>query len=167
MYFIIIIVLLLTTIFIKANGEEDAKTIIIQILTKKPDMPDKVYNKQWEIEYQSKINQFFMEKTSHLDSDLNLQNVKLNFTFYDFGVIGRSDLGLQFDYLNNVAESLWASEYDMVILDERTLFCEVSLMESEWVEFYLNTRKPYDDLLVNLSKERYIEEKDEITLFDF
>lgn len=158
----ILSILLLLTFFTEiVFGEEEKKnnestenaktttTTTIKILTKKLDVPEIINSEDWEVNYQSIMNEYFREMNA---SDDDLKGVELEFSFYDYGTVGNSSLGLQFDYLNDVAESLWGGDYDMVIIDDRTLFSEISYMESDWIEFFLYSRKPSVDLLVNLSK---------------
>jgi len=148
---IYIIILILSLFTINVFGEKESSPTIIKILTKLPDVIQVIDLEDWKNNYQWKMNEYFKKIN---ESDADLKDVTLEFAYYDYGVVGNSSLGLQFNYLNDVISSISNGEYDMVIMDERSLFSELSFMESDWIEYYLLTRRPSIDNFVNFSEKK-------------
>ncbi|ORX50029.1 hypothetical protein BCR36DRAFT_412521 [Piromyces finnis] len=130
--------------------EENQK---IKICIKQQDMTDSVSFEYWE-NYKNELKNYFAEKVKDNEK---LNNYELDIYFYPYLVEtdGQSKI---FDYINNLVDGLSNKEYDMIILDERILFNDIALMESEWIYKNINYRQPSLELLHDLSE--YINKKD-------
>jgi len=136
---------------IKVYGNEN-KTI--HILTKVPDIP-LTLGEAWQYEYESKINTYFSEMKKN-NSDL--QDYNLSFLFYNYVTSSAYSNGAFLLYSIDIMEGWVNGDYDLMIFDDRFLFSEMSFMESDWVEYYLNCRKPSIELLTDITD--YVKDKD-------
>ncbi|ORX50028.1 hypothetical protein BCR36DRAFT_327504 [Piromyces finnis] len=149
--FLLFITCLFTTIY--ANKQR------IKICIKQPDMPRTVLHDDWE-KYRNELNNYFVEKVK--DNE-RLNNYELDIYFYPYIPVETNGQSVPFDYMNDLAKVLPRKEYDMILLDERILFNDIALMESERIFKETKFRQPSLELLHDLTK--YIN-KDDLEFHD-
>eukprot|EP00833_Pecoramyces_ruminatium_P003585 jgi/Orpsp1_1/1177617/evm.model.c7180000062159.1 len=119
---------------------------------RQPNLPNTLDIEKWKDDYKSIIN----------NSLENENEVEILFTFYNSE---SSDKNLS-EYINFFKDNIndWInSKYDMAILDDRMLFSDEALIESDIVKQFMNSRKATFNGLLNLSS--YVE-KNEIDHHD-
>ncbi|ORX50027.1 hypothetical protein BCR36DRAFT_412519 [Piromyces finnis] len=136
-----------------------AKKQRIKICIKQPDMPRTVLHDDWE-KYRNELNNYFVEKVK--DNE-RLNNYELDIYFYPYIPVETNGQSVPFDYMNDLAKVLPRKEYDMILLDERILFNDIALMESERIFKETKFRQPSLELLHDLTK--YIN-KDDLEFHD-
>lgn len=142
------IIIFISAIFpIIVSGEKT----IINILMKQPNMPDTLYNKDWEFNYENMINKYLKENNAN---DVELQNVEIRFIFNEYYI----DDFEYYYYTKSIMENWKKGDFDLMIFDDRFLLCEIAFMESDWPLYELDERFPTLNLLENLFD--YIEEED-------
>jgi len=121
---------------------------------KEPDMPSTINIYEWADDYEELINSYFIEKNMN---NPKLNNVKFSFDFYP-NTPANSSYNLEYyENYQYIISSLMNETYDIMILDERVLFSEVTFLETEYFEHYMGHPRPSRDLLDNLSKSIDIE----------
>ncbi|OUM63268.1 hypothetical protein PIROE2DRAFT_61391 [Piromyces sp. E2] len=126
----------------------------IKIGVKESDMSTIV--KQMNLdEYKNYLNNYFIERTKD-NEELNKYELDLYDYPYPIDRTGRST-ALTF-MINLCRKHLPNRDYDLLVLDDRILFNEIALMESEWVLQHNHYKHPSLELFHDLSK--YISKKD-------
>eukprot|EP00833_Pecoramyces_ruminatium_P006139 jgi/Orpsp1_1/1180171/evm.model.c7180000072382.1 len=137
----------------KANEEalkadEIKNDNIIQILVRQPDMPFIMQAEQWEIEYENLINNFLKVKNTN---DPRMKDIQISFNFYEYYPINEDHTSEYLNYFKFTIDDWINSNYDMMILDDRILFNDKALIETDSVEYYLKSRTPTKDHLLDLT----------------
>ncbi|ORY30270.1 hypothetical protein LY90DRAFT_512688 [Neocallimastix californiae] len=140
------IVLIISFLFISFSQSE--KTVI-NILAKQPDMPETANAEEWEINYENLINSFLAEQSV---GNPALKDVEISFSFYEYLPMKENGGSMYFGYLYEISPDLDDGIYDMMILDDRILFSEMSFMESDLVETYFYHRLPSIEIFHPLSE---------------
>jgi len=125
-----------------AGGEaeepiDDGKTI--NILTLQPGMPETLDALAWEINYENLMNKYFAELAA---SNPSLADMKLSFGFYEYEPVNRTTAAVYFRYLQDIFDGIEYGDYDLIIFDDRTLFNEISFMETDWIQYYFTYSQP-------------------------
>jgi len=134
-------------------GLSQAEKTVINILTVQPDMPETANAEEWEINYENTINAYLAEQAKVNPA---LADVEVSFAFYEYLPIHEKGGSICFKYLLEVTPDLDEGVYDMMILNDRILFSEMSLMESDLVEYYFYHRLPSIEIfhpLTDVKKE--------------
>lgn len=143
--------LTLICLTLKVFGEKTS----IKILLKKPDMLNIEDNLEWEIRYNELMNNYFMEKNA---DNSDLKQVKLIFDFYNIEYGGSSKVHSEYyNYTDKIINYLKYGEYDMVVLDDRILFNDISLIETNHLVNEFGYMKPSLELLMDMTK--YVKNK--------
>eukprot|EP00833_Pecoramyces_ruminatium_P013794 jgi/Orpsp1_1/1187826/evm.model.d7180000060420.1 len=129
-------------------------TETVNIFIKTPDFIENNNIKEWKDDYQILINEQFKEINKKKGNTL-LQDVEIEFKFSDDYIeaieIDRDDY-LTFPYYEYVNRTLndgiWERQADIIIMDERLLFNDKALMETDLLFF----RLIFDEDLVNFSE---------------
>ncbi|OUM60547.1 hypothetical protein PIROE2DRAFT_13663 [Piromyces sp. E2] len=150
-YYSLIYITLLSIIISFSQAEKT----VINILTKQPDMPETANVEEWEINYENLINEYLKEQSK---GNPILSDVEVSFAFYEYLPIHEKGGSVYFKYLYEVTPELGEGAYDMMILDERILFSEMSFMETDLVEFYFEHRLPSIEIFHPLSE--YVKKED-------
>jgi len=148
---ILYIFLPLVILFFKTAFAEKQR---IKVGLRETDMP--YYMPFEELEnYRKKINEYFVEKTK---DNKKLNNYELDIYFYPYPSIDQSGRNLAFTFMTYLCTKLPKREYDMIVIDDRILLNEITLMESEWVYKNHKMYHPSIELFQDLSK--YINKED-------
>jgi len=127
---------------------------VFNILIKEPELINGDIE-TWKERYQTLIGDYFKELSK---DNPRLKNVELEFEFYEYDYT--NDYGEDYEdyeyykYTDYQGNGLWDSVYDMFIMDDRFLFNDVAIMETDLCWFRLT----YNCHIINYSN--YIEEKD-------
>ncbi|ORX50030.1 hypothetical protein BCR36DRAFT_352923, partial [Piromyces finnis] len=114
-------------------------------------------SKNWYFDYdkyKSALNGYFTEKVKDNEK---LKDYEIDFYFYHYEPMANGYSTVAFNYMNFLSKKLKEKNYDMAIVDDRTLFSEMSLIESDWVRTNVGYRYPSLELFHDLSK--YIDMK--------
>ncbi|ORX87881.1 hypothetical protein BCR32DRAFT_263935 [Anaeromyces robustus] len=139
---IILIVILILDIYIsRSYGIE-----VVRILVFQPELF--VSAEIWSNNYQEKVNEFFYNKNVNHPI---LSEVFLEFEFIEY-MPANSSVNMEYhDDVGFIIDELKNGAFDMMILDERILFCDNSFIEHDFL-FEYDVQKPSHKLLQNLSK---------------
>eukprot|EP00833_Pecoramyces_ruminatium_P008097 jgi/Orpsp1_1/1182129/evm.model.c7180000080020.1 len=130
----------------KVEDKENDNTI--KILVKQPDMPSTVQAKQWEMNYENLINNFLKEKNVN---DSLLKDIQVSFNFFEYYPVNENNTSEYLNYFKSTIDDWINSKYDMMILDDRILFSDKALIETDSVEYYFKSRTPTKDHLLDLT----------------
>ncbi|OUM66410.1 hypothetical protein PIROE2DRAFT_6354 [Piromyces sp. E2] len=118
----------------------------------------KTISKEILDKYSSDLNDYFMEKVKDNEK---LNNYMIDIYYYPYinevPLNNKENIATR-EFVKNLSTKLQNSEYDMVLLDEKILFSEMAMAESEKIKQFTNKRYPSLELLHDLSK--YINKKD-------
>ncbi|ORX77385.1 hypothetical protein BCR32DRAFT_270674 [Anaeromyces robustus] len=125
------------------------KTNTVNILIRNPDLPEflMVEDEIWQSFYESTINQYF-EETEMKNPLLN--DVEFSFSFLNYTPSDSNYTDQYWEHEMYIIDSIIAGDFDLLILDERILFSEISFMETFYLEYYVG-REPSKKNLLNLS----------------
>jgi len=147
------VLLLINLLYLSATVVAAKKRI--KICIKQFDMPGTISSGEWENKYKTVLNDYFAEKTKNNEY---LKDYTLDIYFYPYSPVNIRGLSVPKYYINDLSYKLRKREYDMVILDERILFSEMALMESDLTFASTGLYYPSFDLLHDLTD--YIDMKD-------
>jgi len=119
-------------ICIKVNAEHNTIKILME-------MPD-ISKAQYSAQQLSQINYYFSTMNSN---STELKEINIEFSYYDDKKNTNTDYPKYLKYLDYVIEQLESSNptYDMMILDDRFLFSDISMIENSLIEYFLKSRK--------------------------
>lgn len=162
-YITFILIIVYFTTKIKANDDKK----IIKILIKEPDMPETIKIEEWENNYTSLINNYFVEKNKN-NSDLSNVEIVFEFFEYEYHYNGTYDKYRESSYyqyekklIDNINDD--ESEYDMIVLDDRLLLNDNTMLTSDRFLVYYDIDRPTYELFLDMSE--YIKE-DKLTFHD-
>jgi len=126
-----------------------AETIDIKVLMKEPDMSIVMNIDEWMQEYEYLINNYFKEN--------NLDNTDLNDIKFSFDFLPNTPANSTYnlEYFENtyfIVENFKSATYDLMIIDERTLFNDIAFMETGYLSYYFGSHKYSTEIYLNLSK---------------
>ena len=112
----------------------------IRILIKQSDMSGIILSEEWENDYRSLMNAYITEKSK--DNPI-LKDVDLLIDFYNYNnatCVYCQEYDDATDYTiyeENVIEGLRLDMYDMMVIDDRILYNDIALLETDRIEFFL------------------------------
>jgi len=132
-----------------------SQKITLQLLMREPDLP--VYRdlEKWKTDYIDLVNNYLEQK--YINNDI-AYNVEVAINFYPYFPVNEVFTSELNEFIINTFGYWMNSTFDLGIFDDRLLYSEFSLMESDVVRGYFKTRKPSIDYFVDLTK--YIPKKE-------
>jgi len=154
---VFILIIQLTSLFLSALADKKR----IKICFKETNMSNSYDKNYWE-NYGEKLKNFFAEKVKDNEK---LKDYVLDIYVYSYYMKSKAEVYMYsfnspeiIGYTKDLGKRLLRGEYDMVVIDDRILFSEYALIESDQVAKNMDVRYPSSDLLHDLTK--YIDKKD-------
>ncbi|ORX79208.1 hypothetical protein BCR32DRAFT_294565 [Anaeromyces robustus] len=135
------------------NGLHAQNTITI--LTREPELGVDV--EEFEYLYETKVNEYFTELNK---DDPVLKDYNITFIFYNYGNMTDRKKTFYYRYMLNLISYIEVGDCDMAIVEDRVLFTEEALMESDFVEYYIGYRQPTIGFFNKLNKNNIIKNLD-------
>lgn len=122
----------------------NAENIELRILMKLPDFFGTVDIDEWRYNYEESINQF-----------INDSDITLHFNYYFSDPVNQTYNSYSYFYnAIDIYALIEEQMFDMVVMDNRLLFSELSFVEDMILPYYFNShRKPSVELLMDLSDD--------------
>jgi len=144
------LVIIIVNLLITAYADKQR----IKIGLRETDMPYHMPLKELE-NYKKKLNEYYIEKTKDNEK---LNKYELDIYYYRYPAANQNGRNLILTFMTDLCSALPKREYDMVVIDDRVLFNDIALMESENVYKKNKLEHPSLELFHDLSK--YVNKKD-------